>query len=285
MNFKGQYLQLQHEKIYYYTFGSGPTLLFIHGHRSDALRYQGLLQSLSDYVSVIAPDLPGCGQTPPYQNAPHTMQKYAQTLKEFIEKLELKNLILMGGSMGGIICLRLYPLIKNRVSKNILIATPADSSFFTPATKKKAALAKFLAPFLLKTRLIPWLIQKIINNDFLMRFIQEKTLPEYANNREVIEFEIKQWRAMNFTVWLQSLNDLAKTHLKNLDIQITQPTLIIETKKNQYYDSDQNLNFLKKIAPNHQVIFIPWETHVPKGNLSKDLFDQFRNKFENFLKN
>lgn len=279
---EGRYLDLDGQKIYFYQLGRGAPALFVHGHRSDALRLKGVMLPLAEYVEIFAPDLPGFGKSSLYPRKTYTLQVYASILADFVYKLNLKDLILAGVSMGGMIALLLYPQIKKRVKKLILVGTPVDRKFFSPMAEKWARNRELLN-FLKKTKIVPWVAGRVIGSDFLMDRIMTRTLPPKARKREVIEFEKRQWRAMPATIWLQTLYDLLDFQLTKTDIKIDVPTLILEAKENQYYDVQANLVYLKSIIPNHKVIFIPWDTHVPKGDISEDFFEQFREEILTFL--
>jgi len=284
LNLKGQYLQLPNHKIYYYTLGKGPKILFIHGHRSDALRFKGLFKSISEIAKVYAPDLPGCGKSPPYRTKWHSMRNYALTLQQFIEKLDLNKITLAGGSMGGMIALYLYPFLSSRINKLILLGTPASSSFFKAHYYKYRRMLK-PGSLLLRTKLFPWVAQKIINSNLIMDYLMKRHFPPEATTKEIIEYEKKQWRTMRFSVWMQTMIDALNFHPSDKKLKINVPTLIVETKDNQYYDTQRNLALLTSIAPNHQIIFLPWETHVPKGDISADFLNEYRDKLVEFLRN
>ena len=178
--------------IYYYLHGHGQPLLFIHGHRSDALRWKGIILFLGQKFKVYAPDLPGFGQSPEFKKRRHTMENYALYMNELVKKLKLKDYILFGGSMGGIIALKM--LIQNpkiKPSKLILAGTPYDKKYYKVSPFNRILLSlekhkKFYLP----------LIGKVINNDFWLYRLLYLSFPPKARKKEIIEYEMKQWRVM-----------------------------------------------------------------------------------------
>lgn len=86
--------------------GTQPVIL-LHGWGGSRVSMQGIYQYLSRLgMDVINPDLPGFGQSPPPPDH-FTIEDYAKCIKELVEKLELKNVTLIGHSFGGRICILL----------------------------------------------------------------------------------------------------------------------------------------------------------------------------------
>ena len=87
--------------IYYQDWGNGQPILFSHGWplSGDAWEVQMLYFAQQGY-RVIAHDRRGHGKSSQPWNG-NNMDQYADDLAELIEKLDLKNLIMIGHSTGG----------------------------------------------------------------------------------------------------------------------------------------------------------------------------------------
>ncbi|MFN4084088.1 MAG: alpha/beta fold hydrolase [Bacteroidia bacterium] len=120
--------------IAYGEFGSGQkTILFIHGLAGYGLMWYANALELSKKHKCIVIDLPGNGLSS-RGDYPYTMFFYAECVARFIEKLELKNLILAGHSMGGhvsIVCALRYGHL---LDKLVLVA-PSGFEHFNEAEK------------------------------------------------------------------------------------------------------------------------------------------------------
>src|SRR5215469_16045759 len=62
-NFKHQYATVNGVKIHYVIGGSGTPLLLVHGFGQNWYMWNRLLPELSKHFLVIAPDLPGLGES------------------------------------------------------------------------------------------------------------------------------------------------------------------------------------------------------------------------------
>lgn len=68
-----------------------PTLLLLHGFPSSSHMFRDLIPLLADRFHVVAPDLPGFGQSamPPREAFTYTFDHLAEVIEGFTEKLEL----------------------------------------------------------------------------------------------------------------------------------------------------------------------------------------------------
>lgn len=122
-------------EIAYVEQGSGAqTLLFVHGMGSYLKSWTKNIEVLKQDYRCIALDLPGYGKSSK-GNYTHSMTFFADAVQQFIEKLNLKNVVLVGHSMGGQISIHLALRQLPNVQKLILIA-PAGFETFTEAEKQ-----------------------------------------------------------------------------------------------------------------------------------------------------
>src|SRR5512135_2423091 len=102
---KAEDLVLSGQKIHFWKGGTGPGLLLIHSAWGDAeMSWGGVWNMLSETYTVIAPDLPGFGQSSPI-NRP-ALSSMALSLKELIDALNLERVIVAGNSFGAAVALQ-----------------------------------------------------------------------------------------------------------------------------------------------------------------------------------
>lgn len=262
-------------KISYYTYGRGRPFLFIHGHRADAQRCRGAILFFGQKFKVYAPDLPGFGRSPALKK-PHTMDNYGYYLNKFVEKLNLKNYLLFGVSMGGVIVLKMM-LQKPKIlpAKLILVGTPYDKKYWKIPFSHKMILALGN-----KARFFLPLFEAIVKNDFLLYHLLYLSFPQEARKKAVIEYEMKQWRVMPIKIWFETMLEVAQVHFSKEKFQIKIPTFIINAQTDQYFNLQKSIKGLKRLCPNNDVLFLPFTTHIPKGELKLEHLKDFQSLLE-----
>ena len=106
-------------------------LLCVHGFRSSLNTFVPLTNFSNRKYDVIAMSLPTHNEE--LRNNKYTVEYYARMVDEFIKKLKLKKIILVGHSLGGAIVINLAH--KKYVEKIILIAP--FNPFVIYSTKKR----------------------------------------------------------------------------------------------------------------------------------------------------
>ena len=134
--------------MHYVDEGSGPPILFVHGTPTNSYEYRHLIAALSKRFRCIAPDHLGFGESSRPRTFAYTPEAHAAVLKEFVERLDLRDLTLVVHDFGGPIALPLAvgseewgPGNGSRVTKVIILnswAWPLDDD------PKMARGAKFI---------------------------------------------------------------------------------------------------------------------------------------------
>ncbi len=137
------YIDVLNEKIYYIREDNGKQpVVFIHGYASSVSFLQSLIPLQRNY-DIIALDLPGNGNS--RTNSKLSIELYNDITKEFIKKLNLKDVILVGHSLGGATAAALSSW--DNVKKGVLIA-PFNP--FLSKLVKRETTRKLLQPENLK---------------------------------------------------------------------------------------------------------------------------------------
>lgn len=84
-----------------------PTVVMLHGFGGLSTDWQNLIARLSGNYFCVAPDLPGHGKSPLSDTGDKlTLSSVASEVKKLFDRLGLKDVILLGYSMGGRIALQ-----------------------------------------------------------------------------------------------------------------------------------------------------------------------------------
>jgi pimeloyl-ACP methyl ester carboxylesterase len=90
---KYKYQQVENVKVFYREAGNPekPTILLLHGFPSSSVMFRELMPELADKYHLIAPDMPGFGQTeaPDKPNFEYSFDNLARTIDKFTETIGL----------------------------------------------------------------------------------------------------------------------------------------------------------------------------------------------------
>lgn len=109
-------------RIAFYEGGTGPTVVFIHGMFGDHLDWEPILEPLSRSHRVLAPDLPGFGESAKPERD-YTEEFFLGALEELLAQRDAKKVTLVGNSFGGELAV-LYALAHpERVEGLVLVSS------------------------------------------------------------------------------------------------------------------------------------------------------------------
>jgi pimeloyl-ACP methyl ester carboxylesterase len=118
------YLDIAGLQIAYRRAGEGPALLLLHGGPTHSGEFRQQLEQLSDQFTVIACDMPGCGQSsdPPQD---FRIRDYVACLAGLMAALGLEQTHVLGLSFGTGLALELYRAHPELVRSLILVSAYA----------------------------------------------------------------------------------------------------------------------------------------------------------------
>ena len=120
--------------------GAGPALVFIHGHPFSHAMWAPQLASLADEFRVVAPDLPGYGESPPLAQL-MSMRRLADEVVGLLDTIGVERATVVGLSMGGLVAMELGLGNPDRVDGLVLAATTAAPLTDEEAERRRAAAA------------------------------------------------------------------------------------------------------------------------------------------------
>lgn len=99
--FPNRWVSIEGQRIHYIDEGTGPTLLFSHAPLGCSFMYRAFVQQLSRYYRCIALDYPGFGLSSPHAADEYTIRSQKVILEQFIDQLQLEDIIGLGHDTGG----------------------------------------------------------------------------------------------------------------------------------------------------------------------------------------
>jgi 4,5:9,10-diseco-3-hydroxy-5,9,17-trioxoandrosta-1(10),2-diene-4-oate hydrolase len=118
---------------YHDSGGNAPVLICLHAIGHGSRDFQDLSQRLGAHYRVIALDFPGQGYSGS-DSQPASGTRYTQLLTQFIEKLHLGGVTLLGNSIGGAVAVRYASVHPDRVKALVL----CDSGGLGPPPDEKS---------------------------------------------------------------------------------------------------------------------------------------------------
>lgn len=117
-------IYIDEQKINYINKGTGKTVLLLHGWGVNIEVYKNLINDLSKSNNIYALDLPGFGKSDEPKEI-WNVDKYVELVEKFIEKLDLKEIDLIGHSFGGRIIIKLLNKngLKVKINRIVLLGS------------------------------------------------------------------------------------------------------------------------------------------------------------------
>jgi pimeloyl-ACP methyl ester carboxylesterase len=117
MSPKEHWTEIDNLRIHYSQAGKGRPLLLIHGLLGGSFCWRFNLPVLAEQYEVYAADLPGSGLSDAHPHTDCSMEAQATRLAQFIRKMELRELTVIGTSWGGAIALLLAALDVDEIAE------------------------------------------------------------------------------------------------------------------------------------------------------------------------
>jgi pimeloyl-ACP methyl ester carboxylesterase len=129
------------------TGGDGPVLVLLHGLMMDATLWDDVIAALSGSHRCVAPTLPlGAHREPMDPGADLSLPGIAGLAAEFLDRLDLRDVTLVGNDTGGALVQLLMGDGNARVGRAVLVSCDAFDNFPPGLTGKTLVLSGKLPP-------------------------------------------------------------------------------------------------------------------------------------------
>lgn len=122
--------------LYREVYGAGDPILCLHGLGANIYSWRHFIAPFSQNNKLILVDFKGCGKSPKPRDRRYSIEEKADDIYNLILQEDLRNLTLVGNSLGGAIALlvavRLGKEEPHRLSRLILIDSAGDTSALPP---------------------------------------------------------------------------------------------------------------------------------------------------------
>jgi pimeloyl-ACP methyl ester carboxylesterase len=134
--YKSQFVEAGGLRLHYQDYGTArkPAMLCLHGGAAHAHWFDFIAPGLVPAYRVIALDQRGHGDSEWADPPAYSYARYAADLAEVVEKLDLRDFVLIGHSMGGTVALEYAAAYPGRVGRIIIV----DSTLLMTAERVAA---------------------------------------------------------------------------------------------------------------------------------------------------
>ena len=231
--------------------GVGEALVLVHGFPFDGKMWSGQLDALSEQARVLAPDLPGFGDSSalPGKVEDASMGDYAAELAGWARDMGITRLTLAGHSMGGYVAMAFARLYPDMLGRLVLVCTRPgpDTDEGREGRYKLAAAVKERGPQAVVDGMLPKLLSEAT----------KQNRPEIVQQVE----EIMQRQSVEGIV--AALYAMASRPDSGPSLeQVEVPTLIITGAEDPIIpaaDADKML----ELIPGSRHVAIPATAHMP----------------------
>ena len=117
-----QRVTLHGHDVSYRAGGSGPVLLLVHGMAGSSATWRYVLPALTEHFTVIAPDLPGHGDSAK-PRGDYSLGAFANTLRDLLVCLGHDRATLVGQSLGGGVAMQFGYQFPERCERLVLVSS------------------------------------------------------------------------------------------------------------------------------------------------------------------
>ncbi len=276
----GSFLEIDGYQTFYIDFNpnSEKTILFLHGFGGSATNWLEVMPQLSDEgYRVVAVDLKGFGFSEKNKDENYSHPSQVNFLNSFIEKLELKDITLVGHSMGANIATMYYQEYPEKI-RNLVLVSPSLMEERNEDKIRSNALKVLDFPvvreyvrIVLKCALRDGRIEDILNSA-----VYE---PELVNLQEPFFIDptlFLGWEYVLIRMSASSFENVLKEDISEIDI----PVLMIWGEEDTWVSVSKS-NSLKRRIENSELEVIENVGHLPMLENP----EEFRSPLKNFLKN
>jgi pimeloyl-ACP methyl ester carboxylesterase len=149
-------------KLYKEVYGSGDPILCLHGLGASMFSWRHFITPFSQNNKLILVDFKGCGKSPKPKDTHYSIEEKTDDIYKLIIEENLKNLTLVGNSLGGgvalLLAIRLGELEPTRLSRLVLIDSAGDKRYMPAHLKLVRSLLGapivYLSPVKLAAKIV-----------------------------------------------------------------------------------------------------------------------------------
>jgi haloalkane dehalogenase len=271
--FESRFLESSAGRVHYVDEGSGQSILMLHGNPTWSFLYRNLIRGLRDAFRCVAVDYPGFGLSERPAGYGYTPAEHARVIGELVDRLDLRELIVMGYDWGGPIGTSIAASRSDRVAGLVF-----GSTWFWPLDRTMRIFSHVMS-----SRPMQWAI--LNRNLFVERIIPAGT------SRKLTEQEMDHYRAVQptpearvgvaefprqlvaATPWLTELSEAVPRKLGSKRVLITWPMRDLAFRASRF------LPRLREAFSDVEVVELPGARHYFQEDAPDEVVRAIRRRF------
>ncbi|HJV45631.1 MAG TPA: alpha/beta hydrolase, partial [Bacillota bacterium] len=259
---EANFIRLHGREVYFeqYKTEDSPTpfcFLLVHGFLACTYSFHRLIPYLSQKYDTYAIDLIGFGNSEKPSDFDYSYRSYALIVHEFINEMGLKNVILMGHSMGGQICLYTAQQAPSRVHSLVLV----NCSGYIGTTE---TTLKYLSHVPLFQYLIKWWLHRVDLKEIrkkAAKILKSTVYDENIITEEMIQIYSRPVKDKSFSNTIVGLLRNREGDMSSKDLgSIPHPVLLIWGEEDHIVPVKLGVR-LRMDLPTSKLIVIPRVGH------------------------
>ncbi|WP_331280338.1 alpha/beta fold hydrolase [Bacillus sp. UNC438CL73TsuS30] len=224
-------IQLKNGTMDYIDEGKGMPIILLHGFCGSSRYWEKVIPSLAEKYRVIAPDLPGHGDSTIFKEN-DTIEVTADVIKEFLAELNVDKVTMFGHSLGGYITLAFAEKYSVRLSGFSLVHSTSFADSDDAKKGREANVTKVQELGI--SALIDGLVPKLFSPENV-----EKNA-EYVETARQIGYSTSPHGAMSTLIAMKNRPD------RNYVLEeTTLPVLLIAGEKDQIIPKENTFSVTK----------------------------------------
>jgi pimeloyl-ACP methyl ester carboxylesterase len=222
---QGEPVDVDAHRVRYLVGGHGEPVVLLHGIFAEKDHWVDFSRLLTSHFRVVAPDLPGFGESGRLLNSHYDYSAQVERLAAFLDAIGIKRAHLAGNSMGGTIAVLFALRYPERVISVGLIGAPHGIRTPTASEMDRAIDNNQPSPLIAHS-------EKAFNEMLNLLFKSEPFLPYPIRQRS--QHEAIANAASNERLWREQRKD---RYLLDANIdQLKHPTLILWGEADRLFD-------------------------------------------------
>jgi esterase/lipase len=264
--YKTYFIDLPLARLHILEAGEGAPLIMVPATISELHNWLPLAQFMAQWFHVYFFELPGHGQSEPFRER-FTSQQVARLVEQLADELGYERFSLMGFSFGGILTMRTFQLLSERVDSVVLIAPCLDHRALPFSSFRVSFLHKFNQ--LLSYPNVQRGFYKLIHNEYTVSMVV-KLLQKIGHLEQTIPLEKKLLNTTPNTISVLNaqINEILTTEFEVTPAKHETPCYFAMSVYDPLLRFDITLDIVHNHFKNVNAVPLLYPCHQPPGSFT-----------------